>query len=75
VFWNGFDPLAPLACPITLLRRPQVGAVFQPGDAESPGAANPHADIIEVPGAGHTIHSAATSWRTRPISTRSSTAL
>jgi pimeloyl-ACP methyl ester carboxylesterase len=61
VFWNAFDPLAPLACPVTLLRAdPQVGAVFQPGDADQLAAANPHAQIIEVPGAGHTIHSAAT---------------
>jgi pimeloyl-ACP methyl ester carboxylesterase len=61
VFWNGFDPLAPLACPVTLLRAdPQVGAVFQPGDADQLAAANPHAHIIEVAGAGHTIHSAAT---------------
>jgi pimeloyl-ACP methyl ester carboxylesterase len=61
VLWREFDPLAPLACPLTVLRAdPQVGAVFEPGDAQRLAAANPHADIIMVPGAGHTIHAAST---------------
>ena len=61
VFWRGFDPSAPLPAPVTLVRAdPAVGAVFAPGDAERLAATTPHARIIEVPGAGHTVHGAPT---------------
>ena len=39
---------------------PAVGAVFTPGDADRVAATTPHARIIEVPGAGHTVHGAST---------------
>ncbi len=61
VVWRDFDPLAPIGCPITVVRAdPDVGAVFRPDDEKHLVAALPHAVVVEVPGVGHTIHSAAT---------------
>jgi pimeloyl-ACP methyl ester carboxylesterase len=61
VMWRGFDPLAVLPCPVTVLRAdPAVGAVFSPQDAARFAAANPAARVVEVRGAGHTIHAEAT---------------
>jgi pimeloyl-ACP methyl ester carboxylesterase len=61
VVWCDFDPLTPIECPITIVRAdPDVGAVFRPDDEQRLVAALPHAVVVEVPGAGHTIHSAAT---------------
>ena len=59
--WREFDPLAPIGCPLTIVRAdPDVGAAFEPRDAQRLVGALPHAQVIVVPGAGHTIHSAAT---------------
>lgn len=61
IVWRDFDPDVTLACPVTVVRAdPAVGAVFSPGDAERFAAANPEADIIEVPGASHSVHATAT---------------
>lgn len=61
VVWRGFDPDATLACPVTVVRAdPAVGAVFEPGDANRFLAANPEAEVIEVPGSSHSIHATAT---------------
>ncbi len=59
--WRDFDPLAAPACPLTIVRAdPQMGAAFQPHDGERLLAGISHAQVIEVPGAGHTMHSATT---------------
>jgi pimeloyl-ACP methyl ester carboxylesterase len=61
VLWRGYDPDAPLPCPVTVLRAdPEVGAVFEPNDAERFTAANPEAEVVMVPGASHSIHATAT---------------
>jgi pimeloyl-ACP methyl ester carboxylesterase len=61
VFWRGFDPLAAISCPVTLLRSdPLVATVFTPEDAEQFALANPHARIVEVSGARHVIRARAT---------------
>ena len=61
VFWRGFDPVAPFAGPLTILRAdPEFGAVFQPADAPLVLEANPHARIILMWGATHNIHGAPT---------------
>jgi pimeloyl-ACP methyl ester carboxylesterase len=61
IVWRGFDPLAAIGCPLTVLRAdPAAGAVFEPQDADALASANPHARIHVVPGASHSIHAAAT---------------
>ncbi len=61
IVWRGFDPDAPLGCPITIVRAdPKVGAVFTPDDAERFAKGNPHARIYEVEGATHTVHASPT---------------
>lgn len=61
VLWRDFDPSAPLPSPVTLVRAdPAVRTVFGPDDAERLAATSPHARIIEVPGAGHSIHASPT---------------
>ena len=61
VFWRGFDPTLHLAVPVMVLRAdPAVGAVFTPADAVAFAGPNPHAHVIEVPGASHGIHADAT---------------
>jgi lipase len=55
--WIGYEPTAPLAAPVTVLRAdPAFGAVFGPDNATTFAAAVPHAQIIEVKGIGHSIH-------------------
>ncbi len=57
VLWQGFDPVAPVPVPMTVLRAdPEVGAVFRPADAELLQAANPDAVIVAVPGSDHNVH-------------------
>jgi pimeloyl-ACP methyl ester carboxylesterase len=59
--WHGFDPTAYLSVPTTLLRAdPNVGAVFSAADEVPFLAANPHARVVMVEGAGHSIRSGAT---------------
>jgi pimeloyl-ACP methyl ester carboxylesterase len=61
VVWRGFDPTAPLACPVTVLRAdPAAGAVFATDDAGRFRDGNPQAEIVMIEGASHTIHDAAT---------------
>ncbi len=61
VVWRGYDPAAPLRCPVSVVRAdPDVGAVFEPGDVEPFLAANPDADVAMVPGASHNVHAAPT---------------
>ncbi len=61
VVWRGFDPTAPLACPVTVLRSdPAAGAVFAADDAGRFRDGNPQAGIVMIEGATHTIHDAAT---------------
>ena len=61
IVWRGFDPDAPLGCPITVVRAdPKVGAVFTPDDAERFAKGNPQARIHEVEGATHTVHASPT---------------
>lgn len=55
--WRGFDPVAPVTVPFTVVRAdPSVGAVFEPGDADRLTAANPHVTVAMVPGADHSVH-------------------
>jgi pimeloyl-ACP methyl ester carboxylesterase len=55
--WVGYDPSAPMPCPVTILRAdPAVGAVFLPDQAEWYERAVPHARIEVVPGLAHSIH-------------------
>ena len=57
ILWRSFDPTAPLACPITILRAdPAVGAVFAPGDERPFRAGNPQVQIVMIEGAAHSIH-------------------
>ncbi len=61
VVWRGFDPTASLACPVTVLRAdPAAGAVFVAADDARFRAGNPHAEIVLIDGATHTIRDAAT---------------
>ena len=61
IVWRGFDPDAPLGCPITIVRAdPNVGAVFTPDDAERFAKGNSHARIYQVEGATHTVHASPT---------------
>ncbi len=54
--WRDFDPQAKVVCPLTIVRAdPAFGAVFKPEDGPKVLAANPHANIVMVPGAGHQI--------------------
>jgi pimeloyl-ACP methyl ester carboxylesterase len=55
--WRGFDPVAVVVCPLTILRAdPAMNAVFKPEDAPRMLAANPQTNIVFVPGAAHNIH-------------------
>ena len=55
--WEGYDPVASMSCPVTLLRAdPAVGAVFRPEDVGPFQAAVPQAEVIMVPGQAHGIH-------------------
>jgi pimeloyl-ACP methyl ester carboxylesterase len=55
--WSTFDPDAAVACALTVLRAdPACGAVFKAEDAPRLLAANPHARIVMVDGATHSIH-------------------
>jgi pimeloyl-ACP methyl ester carboxylesterase len=59
--WQDFKPTAHLGVPTTLLRAdPNVGAVFSAADEVPFLAANPHARVMMVEGAGHSIRSGAT---------------
>lgn len=61
IVWRGFDPEAAVSCPLTILRAdPAMTAVFKPEDAPRVLAANPHANIVFVPGAAHNIHNGPT---------------
>jgi pimeloyl-ACP methyl ester carboxylesterase len=61
VVWRGFDPTAPLACPVTVLRAdPACDAVFGEDDAVRFRAGNPQAEILLIEGAAHRIHDTAT---------------
>lgn len=55
--WRGFDPTAPLACPVTLLRAdPACGAVFLPEDVAPWCDGNPQSEVVLIEGATHSIH-------------------
>lgn len=55
--WTGFDPLAPIACPIVVLRAdPAAGAVFTAEHVEPFVAAHPGAVVHLAPEQGHSIH-------------------
>jgi pimeloyl-ACP methyl ester carboxylesterase len=59
--WTRYDPLARLACPVTIVRAdPACGAVFMPADEATLRPHVPHAHFVEVPGAAHGIHATAT---------------
>jgi pimeloyl-ACP methyl ester carboxylesterase len=59
--WSTFDPMAPLACPVTLLRAdPALGAVFVAGDEPLWCDANPQTHVVMIEGAAHGIHDTAT---------------
>jgi pimeloyl-ACP methyl ester carboxylesterase len=61
IVWQTFEPAAPLACPVTVLRAdPALGAVFGPDDAAPFRAGNPQAEIVLIEGAAHSIHDPAT---------------
>ena len=54
--WDGYDPLAPISCPVTVLRAdPAVGAVFRP-ENEAARSAVPAAEVVLAPGQAHGIH-------------------
>ena len=54
--WEGFDPEAPIACPVKLLAAdPSIDAMFLPRHFDSYMAAVPHAQIVAVDGAAHSI--------------------
>jgi pimeloyl-ACP methyl ester carboxylesterase len=64
IVWQGFDPEAAVSCPLTILRAdPAMNAVFKPEDAPRVLAANPHANIVFVPGAAHNVHNGPTKAR------------
>jgi pimeloyl-ACP methyl ester carboxylesterase len=55
--WDGYDPTAAMACPVTVLRAdPAVGAVFLPENEAPYRAAVPHAEVILAAGQDHGIH-------------------
>lgn len=59
--FRGFDPTAPLACPITVLQAdPATNPVFATEDVAPFRAGNPQAEIVLIEGADHTIHGART---------------
>jgi pimeloyl-ACP methyl ester carboxylesterase len=61
IVWRGFDPAAPLACPLTVLQAdPALGAVFAADDVAAFRAGNPQAEIVLIEGASHGIHEATT---------------
>jgi pimeloyl-ACP methyl ester carboxylesterase len=61
IVWRGFDPAAPLACPITVMRAdPALGAVFSADDEHPFRAGNPQAEITLIEGAAHSIHDRST---------------
>lgn len=61
VVWEGFDPLATLAVPMTIVAAdPAAGAVFKPHDGERVLAANPGARLATVAGASHNVHAPGT---------------
>jgi pimeloyl-ACP methyl ester carboxylesterase len=54
--WDGCDHLAPIHCPLTILRAdPELYAAFGPEDVEPMQKAHPHANIIFAKGATHGI--------------------
>lgn len=54
--WYGFDPLAPVNCPLTILRAdPQKGAAFGEEDVQPMLAVQPAARIVLVDGATHSL--------------------
>ncbi len=54
--WEGFDPEAPIASPVRLLTAdPSLDAMFLPRHFDSYMAAVPHAQIVAVDGAAHSI--------------------
>ncbi len=58
IVWSDFDPVAAVLCPLTILQAdPAIGGVFKLEDGPKVLAANPHANIVFVAGAGHSIRS------------------
>jgi pimeloyl-ACP methyl ester carboxylesterase len=56
IVWETFDPEAPVVCPLTILQAdPKMGGVFKLEDSPKVMAKNPHANIVFVEGAGHSI--------------------
>jgi pimeloyl-ACP methyl ester carboxylesterase len=56
VVWRGFDPLARIDIPHTIVRAdPAFGAVFTLADADRVLKANPHAHMVELSGASHML--------------------
>ena len=54
--WEGFDPEAPISCPVRLLAAdPSLDAMFLPRHFDGYIAAVPHAQIVAVDGAAHSI--------------------
>lgn len=61
VVWEGFDPLATIAVPMTIVAAdPAAGAVFKPHDGERVLGANPGARLATIAGASHNVHAPAT---------------
>ena len=55
--WHGFDPDTPLPVPTTVVRGEQrYGSVLPEDLAARFMAVNPHAEVVAVPGVGHSIH-------------------
>jgi len=60
--WRTFDPTAPLACPVTVLRAdPAVGAVCSEADEAAFRVGNPQVGFVCVEGSSHRIHDEPTS--------------
>jgi pimeloyl-ACP methyl ester carboxylesterase len=56
IVWETFNPEAKVLCPLTILQAdPAMGGVFKPADGPKVLAANPHANVVPVQGAGHSI--------------------
>lgn len=54
--WAGFDPEAPISCPVKVLAAdPSLDAMFLPRHFDRYMAAVPHAQIVAVEGAAHSV--------------------
>ena len=56
IVWKDFNPVGQVVCPVTIVRAdPALDAVCWPEDATAFVRSNPHAVVIEIPGAGHLV--------------------